>query len=89
MGETAPPDAAEEVEYLPAGRLGMFAEELSDRAGEAWQQLAVGGSGQAMVGSLDDFLGGDSRCAEAAERRKPRRRAMDATLSPVWAWRRK
>ncbi len=51
------PGAADEVEQVPAGRLGLFAEELGDRAGEARQELAVGASGEAMVGGLNDLLG--------------------------------
>ena len=53
------PSAADEVEQVPASRLGLLAEELSDGAGEAWQEFAMAAAGQAMVGGLDDLFGGE------------------------------
>jgi hypothetical protein len=52
------PAAADEVEQIPAGCLGLLAEELCNRAGKARQEFAMAAAGQAMVGGLDDLLGG-------------------------------
>ena len=38
----------------------MGQHEFGDRAGIAWQQLAVGPAGHAVVGCLDDLLGRDA-----------------------------
>jgi hypothetical protein len=51
------PGTADDVEQVPAGRLGLVAKELSDGAGEAWQELAMTAAGETMVGGLDDLLG--------------------------------
>jgi hypothetical protein len=51
------PGALDEVEQVPAGRLGVGAQELSDGAGKAGQQLAVGASRETMMRSLNDLFG--------------------------------
>ena len=67
------PGAANEVEQIPASGLGLFEEELGDGAGIAGQEFAVRGADQAMVGGLDDLLGGEpllsggGRAAEAKQ----------------------
>jgi len=53
------PGAFDEVQDIRAGRFGFLVEELSDRPGEAGQELAVSASGQAVVGRLHDLLGGE------------------------------
>src|SRR5205807_10507942 len=50
----------DEVEQVPARRLGLVAEELSDGAGEAWHEFAMTAAGDAVVGSLDNLLGGEA-----------------------------
>jgi hypothetical protein len=59
-GDGHAPGAADKVEEIPAGGLGLVAKELGDGAGEAWQELAVGAAGKAMMSGLDDLLGSEA-----------------------------
>jgi hypothetical protein len=67
------PGAADEVEQIPAGGLGLFEEKLGDGTGIAGQKFAVRRADEAMVGGLDDLLGGKAllgggcRAAEAEQ----------------------
>jgi hypothetical protein len=54
------PAAADEVEQVVARGRGLLVEELGDGTGEAGQELAVGAASEAVVGSLDDLLGGEA-----------------------------
>ena len=59
-GHAYAPGAVDEVEDVVAGGVAMGQHEFGDRAGIAWQQLAVGPAGHAVVGCLDDLLGRDA-----------------------------
>ena len=60
----------------------MGQHEFSDRAGIAWQQLAVGPAGHAVVGCLDDLLGRDALLMGAGRPAEADQAGDLRTLSP-------
>src|SRR5262249_35762344 len=59
-GDAYSPGALDEVENIVARGVGMSQDELGDRAGITWQELAVGPAGHAVVRCLNRFLGGNA-----------------------------
>lgn len=61
---------ADKVEEVPACGVGVLVQEVGNGPCEAWQEFAVGASAQAVMGGLDDLLGGETllrRCSRTTE----------------------
>jgi len=54
------PGTFDEVEQVVATGVGVSVQELGDGSGEAGQELAMGSSAEAMMGGLDNLLGGET-----------------------------
>ena len=62
---------------------------MGDGAGKAGQELAMGTTGESLMGSLDDRFGRESLLGGGSRRLMPSRRAMTATFNPPWQWSKK